>query len=49
MSGWAGIPGACGDPGGLGQDVVKAVGDIAQFDGGFVEVARLAAYGIAVP
>jgi hypothetical protein len=29
VSGWAGIPGARSDPGGLGQDVVAADGDLA--------------------
>ena len=41
VSGWAGIPEARGDPGGLGQDVVTAVGDLAQLFDRFVEVAAL--------
>jgi hypothetical protein len=49
MSGWAGIPGARGDPGGLSQDVVTAVGDLAQLFDGFVEAATPGAYLIAVP
>jgi hypothetical protein len=28
VGGWAGVPGACGDAGGLGQDVVAAIGDL---------------------
>jgi len=49
VAGWAGIPGARGDPGGLGQDVVTAVGDLAQLFYGFVEVAALGGVRIAVP
>ena len=50
VSGWAGIPEARGDPGGLGQDVVTAVGDLAQLFDRFVEVAALGAVPrVAVP
>jgi hypothetical protein len=36
MGGWSGIPGAGGDPGGLGKDVVTAVGDLAQLLNGLI-------------
>ena len=37
---WAGVPGAGGDPGGLGQDVVTAVGDLAQLCDRLVDVGH---------
>ncbi len=41
VSGWAGVPGAGGDASGLGEDVVTAVGELAQLFDGFVKVAAL--------
>jgi hypothetical protein len=48
MTGWAGIPGARCDPGGLGEDVVTAVGDLAQLLIDSSRLRRSAAYRIAV-
>jgi hypothetical protein len=39
MCSGAGLPGAGSDAGGLGQDVVTAVGDLAQLLDGFIQVA----------
>jgi hypothetical protein len=49
VSGRTGVPRPGSDAGGLGKDVVTAIGDLAQFLDGFVQVARSAAYRIAVP
>src|SRR5215204_6556485 len=41
MGGWTGIPRARSDPGSFGQDVVTALGDLAQIFDCFVQVAAL--------